>query len=657
MHVAAAGVASMAVVMLAALASPPTAQARVSVIGEVPPVVGEVLEKIGSIGKAILNPAEAVLSALLKVLQAVFGGFEAKLITGVINGLLAVPSFTSGHVAGLEDATAAIAVGMLGAALTLAVVRYYLVGLASGIGGFEAVQGVVRVVVAAGFIILWREAFNELVQIPALFDGALLGGKSVQHSVALLFDAALVVGSGAFALNAGIGLIFVVLIAFFSAITFIALLWMKVLLSVLMMFLFVAMPLCVAIWPVPEFGWLAVAALRVMFVGLLVPCVWAILFALSSAVNADVLSWAPSHSIVDTVIIRPLAGITLMLLCISIPRFLVRTAMIGPHGEGGGRAWRTLTFGMFALRGAAGVGQAVAVAAAEGHPGAARVIAALPSQFRPPEAAGEGNLASRVAFGRSGFVDLGEDGRRSKDHSGGSGTGGRGTGGEPEAQEDPAAEHRRGSEAADAALRRDEQSFSVPGIERPAYDREAEGRAWKAMHARAQMAPPSSGDVASAMASFAPETQRGIAAYQQAQQSRMRTWAARHLAAPGLSDEQRSGLLTLGSAHHAQLEEGINHALFRLDETQDTATGGAGGGAAGASTPKEQAHGSDRSQAQPDQPRGRQPGESDSGGPAAERDSDGGSQPLRPPSEQPPPAREQKKPPVDEGPDPEPFLD
>ena len=157
--------------------------------------------------------------------------------------------------------------------------RYYVAGLTdSGSGGFEALQGVVRVIGAVGFIILWPGLFNEVVKIPQLFDEALLGSGSVQHNVALLFDAALVVGTGAFAIDGGIGLIFVILIGFIAALVFIALLWMKVLLSVLLMFLYVTMPLAAVLWPVPELSWLATSAIKTLFVALIVPCVWAILF-------------------------------------------------------------------------------------------------------------------------------------------------------------------------------------------------------------------------------------------------------------------------------------------------------------------------------------------------------------------------------------------
>jgi hypothetical protein len=561
---------------IVALAAPASAQAKIPIIGEVP-VVGEVVEGIGSVGHAILHPADAALSALLKVLQAIFGGVEAKLITAVINGLLAVPNFNSGHVAQLEHTTVAIAAGMLSAVLTLSIVRYYVVGLTSGgSGGFEALQGIARVVGAVGFIIAWGGIFNEVVQIPKMFNAALLGSGSVQHSVALLFDAALVVGGGTFAINAGLGLIFVILIGFIAAIVFIALLWMKVLLSVLMMFLYVTMPLCVALWPVPELGWLAASALRALFVGLLVPCVWAILFSLSAAVNADVLTWAPSHSIIDTVIIRPLAGITLMILCITIPRSLMRTAMIGPGNQASGwRVWRTVTFGMFALRGAAGAGRAVASAAVEGQPTAQRMIDALPSAVRPPTEPGQGTLAGRMVFGRSGFGEQNSERPAAQDKQKPKQAASPPQQSEQDAASDPKA---RAADSTGEAIRRQEVGFSVPGIKRPAYDRAAIDRAWQGMHATSQMSPPTGNDVAAAMGEFPADTQRAIAVYQSANPNRMRQWAAHHAGSESLSDSQRAAVLTIGSAPKSALENGIGKAMKVVDAQASEAPPAAGPG-------------------------------------------------------------------------------
>lgn len=523
------------------------------------------------VAKAIATaPLKAVVSALLSILEALFGGIEAKLLTGVIKGLLAIPNFDTGHVAGLEQTTDAIAIGMLSAVLTLSILRYYLAGLSdSGAGGFEAIQGLIRVVGAVGFIILWPAVFGVVLEIPKMFDSALLTSGTVQKNVALLFEGALVIGVGVFTVSSGLGLIFVALMGCLAAIVFIALLWMKVLLAVLMMFLYVSMPLCVVLWPVPELAWLANAAMRSLFVGMLVPCVWAILFALCSAVNADVLTWAPSHSPIDTVIVRPLAGITLMLLCITVPRFLMRTAMIGPQGQarGGWRIWRTVTFGLFAMRGASGVARTVAAAASEGHPTAQRMIDRLPRQAQPPATPGEGSLAGRVIFGRAGFSGNESEAKPRRPAA---------------ATPDTQASEQTGSEDAPAvasdrehaasAIRRQEAGFSIAGIDRAPYDRAMSDRAWQAMQRRSKLAPADADAVAAAMRAFTPETQRGIATFSAANPTRMRQWAAQHVHAPNLSDGQRSALLTLGSAPQGALEQGIRQATARLAAEEHAAT-------------------------------------------------------------------------------------
>jgi hypothetical protein len=514
--------------------------AHPAVAGAEVPVIGPAVKAIGGGIHTVLHPAEAVVEALVSVLRAIFGGVEAKLITAVINGLLATPNFDTGHVATLEHTTVAISAGMLSAVLTLSILRYYLAGLSdSSSGGFEAVQGLIRVIGAVGFIIAWPGIFSELVQIPKMFDAALLDNGSVQHNVALLFDAALVVGSGAFAISAGLGLIFVVLIGFIAAIVFIALLWMKVLLSVMMMFLYVSMPLCVVLWPVQELSWLASSAMRAMFVALIVPCIWAILFALSSAVNADVLTWAPSHSIIDTVIIRPLAGITLMLLCITIPRFLMRTAMVGPQGQvgGGWRVWRTVTFGMFAMRGASGVGRTIASAAVEGQSTAKRMIDALPTQLRPPTEPGTGSLAGRVIFGQSGHSKNTQSQANDPTGSGG---------------------------GQDARIRPEMQ---LPGIDPASNDRERISRAGEDMYAQAGTLPSSAAAVTTAMGLLLEQTQRAIADFRTNDDLKLRDLMAHNLHSPSLSQDQHEALWTIGTAQNKSAKQGISAAIENLDQT------------------------------------------------------------------------------------------
>jgi hypothetical protein len=655
---ASVGIALVAI-LGGSLTAPSSANAEI-------PVLGPAVKAIGGVGHAILHPLDTVVEGFVKILQAIFGGIEARLITGVINALLTIPNFDNGHVASLESTTVAIAAGMLSAVLSLSILRYYLAGLSdSGSGGFEALQALSRLAGAVGFIILWRGLFHTVVEIPRLFNEALLGGGSVQHNVALLFDAALVVGSGAFAVNAGIGLIFVIVIGFIAALTFIALLWMKVLLSVLLMFLYVSMPLAVVVWPIPELSWLAASAMKALFVALIVPCVWAILFALAAAVNADVLTWVPTHSVIDTVIVRPLAGITLMMLCLTIPRFLVRTAMIGPHAQPGrGRLWRMVTIGMLGSRAVSGGARAVAGAAAEGNPAAQRMIDALPSPTRPPSEPGSGGLAARMVFGRSGFADEKTNGKSE-------GTGGAGQQSEPERQQGSGPSEQQpgeqsGREAASAsgaaggaeAVRRSQQSFSVAGIDRPAFDRGGTDEAWQTMQARSQMSPPDTAGVVAAMGHFSPETQRGLASFQAANPTRMRQFAAQHVGAAGLSDGQRDALLALGSAPKDTLAKGMTGAMTRLDSQPASSENGAGAPAppSPAEQPSRGGATSPRADAQPpaSRPAAGSPGLSSGESPPAGRSlgADLPEQPLGPATPSATPEG-----PSGELPDPEPFLE
>lgn len=588
--VAAGAGAGVLLAVLGALATPERANAEI-------PVVGPIVHGIGSIGHAVLHPVDTVVEGFVKLLQAIFGGIEARLITGVIRALLTIPNFDNGNVAALEKTCVAISAGMLSAVLTLSIVRYYIAGLGDqGSGGFEALQALSRLAGAVGLIILWPGIFNTVVEVPKLFTAALLGSGNVQHNVALLFDAALIVGSGAFAIDAGVGLIFVIIIGLIAAATFVALIWMKVLLSVLLMFLYVSTPFTMALWPIPEVSWLFTAAMRTLLIALIVPCVWAILFALSAAINTDVLTWVPTHSILDTIIVRPLAGITLMILCVTIPRFLLRTAMIGPHGQpGGGRLWRTVTIGILGSRIATGAARSVAGAAAEGYPGAQRMIDALPSPVRPPSGRGQGTMAGRMIFGRSGFSPEDKGNGNGGDKSQGStpkdwGAGGPGGAGSPVPSDSGGPQSPGGQGGAAAAT-------DGSATRRARVDAAGEGMALAALNE-----PSTSSEVAGAMAALPEQTQRRIADIRSSEPAKLRDALAHQVSTDAWNGAQSDALWTIGSARGKEVDEGINTAIGRLNQQPPRAASVA----------------ANRPDAQPAQPAGNgQPSPSASSGPAA----------------------------------------
>ncbi len=168
-----------------------------------------------------------------------------------------------------------------------------------------------------------------------------------------------------------------------------------------------------------------------------------------------------------------------MILCITIPRFLMRTAMIGPHGQAG-RLAGVADGHVRDVRGAARSAArraAVAAAAAEGHPSAQRMIDALPSPISPPSEAGQRERSPAA------WCSAAAASPRTTGQVVGPGSGG-GKGPSARGRSQARAQARRREQGAAAALRPPASRRSAcPGIERPAFDREAVDQAWQAMHA------------------------------------------------------------------------------------------------------------------------------------------------------------------------------
>ena len=215
--------------------------------------------------------------------------------------------------------------------------------------------------------------------------------------------------------------------------------------------------------------------------------------------------------------------------------------------------WRTVTFGMFAMRGAAGVGRTVATAAMEGQPAAQRMIDALPSQMRLPTEPGQGSLAGRVVFGRSGFTEDAKAGLGKQ----ASGEGNAGS---------------AGGESTEARGSQIKQEMRLPGVAPASYDGERIDRAGEEMYDQAGSSPSSAAAVSAAMAQFPPETQRAIADFRANDEQKLRDLMAHNLDSPSLTSEQRQALWTIGSARNRGAQQGIDAAMNNLDESQTGTT-------------------------------------------------------------------------------------
>jgi hypothetical protein len=121
---------------------------------------------------------------------------------------------------------------------------------------------------------------------------------------------------------------------------------LKVALAVSTTVIFVSMPLLLALWVLPELGWLAERALRVLFVALCTPVIWALLFATAAVMTANLFG---GSGFVDKLLLHPLATVAMFVLALLIPLMLLR------HTHGGyGRQPVRILAGYAGLRLAAG---------------------------------------------------------------------------------------------------------------------------------------------------------------------------------------------------------------------------------------------------------------------------------------------------------------
>jgi len=148
----------------------------------------------------------------------------------------------------------------------------------------------------------------------------------------------------------------------------------KIVLAALLALLYVAGPLAIALWPLPETSWLARTVLQSLLGILLWPVVWALCFALFAVIGAS--TFAPAGSF-GTQIVKPWVSVAALLVAYKAPQLLARQAMLaGLMPSPGAAAMRGLMYGRAALgaggaaRGAEGVSGRFSGSAAAGAAGA-----------------------------------------------------------------------------------------------------------------------------------------------------------------------------------------------------------------------------------------------------------------------------------------------
>jgi hypothetical protein len=500
----------------------------------------------GGIGKLAVEAFEAIIKALF--------AWPAKMINReLLSWLVAVPDYaihpaTAGggpsgsNLAELGATTSAMAFAALGAVGTVSAIRYWAAGL-SGSGGLEALEGLARTVGAALFIVLWPWLFRHCADLANAASSGLLGSGSVIDDTARLLALAF---AAAVAFN-----ILSIVIAIGAALLFLGLLLTKIAVSATMAVVFVAMPLAVMLWPIPELAWIARTAMRAFATVLVIPLAWAVCFATFAAVGIDALALKGAGKVVDA-LVMPLVAIALLWLTVALPKTLARMALFGAMG-GGGFLTRTASY-LAARRADAALTQLVPAAF-----GGRRASGGARSPVEQPPSASR----HRTSSGRAQPATEGLPNRTAA---------GRGTAGPT------GAGAARGDAAFESVAEQESAGWAPPegfeggpgghgglasrhGLRNPSWQEIKEHVPVELAAAAARQRSTTRDDVAAAMRVLSPDAQRAVVGLMASKGGQIRGQMAHQAARGDLSEQEREAFRTLAAATPEVRAEGISEFM------------------------------------------------------------------------------------------------
>ena len=115
----------------------------------------------------------------------------------------------------------------------------------------------------------------------------------------------------------------------------------KIVIATLLALLYVAAPLAIALWPLPETSWLARTWLQSLIGVLLWPVVWALCFAIFAVMSASAFTLTGSFG---AELVKPWVAVAALFVAFKAPQLLARQAMLagltpvaGQHRRAGAR--------------------------------------------------------------------------------------------------------------------------------------------------------------------------------------------------------------------------------------------------------------------------------------------------------------------------------
>ena len=317
-----------------------------SLLGPLSGLVGKLVSGITGAPGSLLSGLGGQLigvavGGFVAIIRALFSPMAKFITTQVIGWVITVPNLTAGNVSALEQTVAGMAVGAAGAVATFGVVRYWLAGLAGGASsGLAGLEALAQTVLAIGLIAIWPWLFAALTHLTNAFTGSLLASGSVVDDSARLIGTGLALAGAGTVISGAFGLFVMIVLAVVASLLFLALLFMKIIVSASTILIFVGMPLAAVLWPLSP--WVGRVAVRALLTCLVVPVVWALCFATAAAVGANTITQGAGSAL--NTLLQPLVAIALLWITVRLPVHLARVAMLGAAPLGGGFISRAASY-------------------------------------------------------------------------------------------------------------------------------------------------------------------------------------------------------------------------------------------------------------------------------------------------------------------------
>jgi Conjugal transfer protein TrbL len=332
------GAAAVTAVAVISLVSPEDSRAAIDLTPSLP----------NPFDIGIPGPADLV-GKVFEFFFETFFGIEAKVTRRAVEWLIAAPIYTDrtqfGELNQLRSYVTVAAWALFTLVFTVSGVRYYASGFTSG-GSYEAVEALSRGGLAAGALAVYPEVFGSLSVATNHLTYGITHAPGVESGLTKLIGAATVASFTPL----GVGTIAAVV----AVVLLLLLLVTKIVIATLLALLYVAAPLAIALWPLPETSWLARTWLQSLIGVLLWPVVWALCFALFAVMGASAFTLTGSFG---TELVKPWVAVAALFVSFKAPQLLARQAMLaGLTPSLGNTAARGLVYGRAALRAGGGAG-------------------------------------------------------------------------------------------------------------------------------------------------------------------------------------------------------------------------------------------------------------------------------------------------------------